>query len=119
MAGVAVLEKNEKRAFFDDTTPLTFSIITNRLVPKQNYVVSNSSCYIATGELPPIINETCFSSLLGVCNEGSARTCSGRLLGGEWLYLPRVLTQRDVDHTQQSKSCVERICHPQIAPGQC
>lgn len=40
MAAVGVLEKSDKRAFFDDTIPLTFRIVTNRLVPKQNYVVS-------------------------------------------------------------------------------
>ena len=40
MAAVGVLEKSDKRAFFDDTTPLAVRIVTNRLVPKQNYVVS-------------------------------------------------------------------------------
>ena len=39
MAGAGFLEKSARKAFFDDTTPLTFSIVTNRLVPKQNYVV--------------------------------------------------------------------------------
>lgn len=38
MAGV--LERSEKRAFLDDTTPLIANIVTNRVVPKQNYVVS-------------------------------------------------------------------------------
>ena len=39
MAAAGVLERSEKRAFFDDTTPLSVTILTNRLVPKQNYVV--------------------------------------------------------------------------------
>lgn len=39
MAGVGVLERSEKRAYLDDTTPLTVNIITNRVIPKQNFVV--------------------------------------------------------------------------------
>jgi hypothetical protein len=40
MASAGVLERSEKRAFLDDTTPLVAKIVTNRMVPKQNYVVS-------------------------------------------------------------------------------
>ncbi len=47
MASAGVLEKNEKRAFLDDTTPLLATFVTNRLVPKQNYVVS-VPCWSAT-----------------------------------------------------------------------
>lgn len=39
MATAGVLEKSEKKAFLDDTTPLTAIFITHRVVPKQNYVV--------------------------------------------------------------------------------
>lgn len=48
MATAGVLEKSEKRAFLDDTTPLVASIVTNRVVPKQNYVVS---CLLASQSL--------------------------------------------------------------------
>lgn len=40
MATAGVLERNHKRAYFDDTTRLTVSIITNRSVPPKNHVVS-------------------------------------------------------------------------------
>ena len=39
MATAGVLEKSEKRAFLDDTTPLTVNIVTHRVKPKENYVV--------------------------------------------------------------------------------
>lgn len=38
-ASAGVLERSERRAYVDDTTPLTASILTHRVIPKQNYVV--------------------------------------------------------------------------------
>lgn len=47
MATGGILEKSEKKAFLDDTIPLTATIVTNKMVPKQNYVVSKS-CLLVT-----------------------------------------------------------------------
>lgn len=34
-----VLEKSEKRAYLDDTTPLRATIVNHRVKPKDSYVV--------------------------------------------------------------------------------
>ncbi len=39
MATAGVLEKSEKRAYLDDTTPLTVNIVNHRTKPKDSYVV--------------------------------------------------------------------------------
>lgn len=39
-AKTGVLERNEKKAFLDDTTPLSFTMLGNRIKPKESHTVS-------------------------------------------------------------------------------
>lgn len=51
MATAGVLEKNEKRAYLDDTTPLHVSIVNHRVKPKENYVVSTQLMICVVAEV--------------------------------------------------------------------